>query len=220
MRTRARRKPGRPAEGDINQRERLLEVACERLAAVGADAITLREVARRAQVSASLANYYFVDRHGLIEAVRNERLLPLSRALCQTMRERRGDPGTGIATFIQMFHGVAARNPWFAPLLFLHSPRAREDEPARPPDALQPIVELLTSLVNAAQRAGSVRADLRAEHVVLSLLSLCSFAYVVRDEFAQQLGLDLGSGGVPALTLHQMAILRGGLQSPRQDPRS
>ena len=46
------------------------------------------------------------------------------------------------------------------------------------------------------------------------------FAYVVREEFAQQLGLDLSSGGVPALTLHQMAILRGGLQSPRQDPRS
>lgn len=220
MRPRARRKPGRPADGDSNQRERLLEVACQQLAAVGAEAVTLREVARRAQVSPSLANYYFVDRHGLIEAVRNERLLPLSRALCQTMRERRGEPGTGIATFIQMFHGVAARNPWFAPLLFLHTPRARDFEPARPPDALQPIVELLTSLVTAAQRSGAIRTDLRAEHAVLSLLSLCSFAYVVRPEFAQQLGLDLTTGGVPALTLHQMAILRGGLQSPRQEPRS
>lgn len=220
MRSRTSRKPGRPVDGEINQRERLLETACQQLAAVGAQAITLREVARRAQVSASLANYYFVDRQGLIEAVRNERLLPLSRALCQTMRERRGDPGTGIATFIQMFHGVAARNPWFTPLLFLHTPRAREYDPAPPPDALQPIVELLGGLVAAAQKAGAIRGDLRAEHVVLSLLSLCSFVYMAREEFALQLGLDRGPAEVPALTLHQMALLRGGLQSPRQDARS
>ncbi|MGC4028774.1 MAG: TetR/AcrR family transcriptional regulator [Steroidobacteraceae bacterium] len=216
---RASRKPGRPVETDISQRERLLEAACSHLATAGAESLTLRGVALRAGVSPSLANYYFVDRGGLIDAVRNERLLPLSRALCRSMQERRGDPGGGIAAFIQNFHGVAARNPWFAPMLFLHTPRLREDEPGRPVDALAPIVELLGQLVTAAQQVGAVRHDLRVENAVLSLLSLCAFAYVARDTLATQLGIDRGLGGAPALTLHQMAILRSGLQSPRQEAR-
>lgn len=216
----ASRRPGRPVENEVSQRERLLEAACIQLVAVGAESLTLREVARRAGVSPSLANYYFVDRRGLIEAVRNERLLPLSRALCRSMQERRNDPGSGIAAFIQNFHGVAARNPWFAPMLFLHTPKGREDEPGHPADALAPIVELLGQLVAAAQQTGAVRRDLRVENAVLSLLSLCAFAYVARDAFATQLGLDRSLGGAPALTLHQMAILRGGLQSPRQESRS
>lgn len=213
------RKPGRPVESDTSQREQLLEAACS-LAAMGAESLTLREVARRAGVSASLANYYFVDRLGLIEAIRNERLLPLSRALCRSMQERRSDPGSAIPAFIQNFHGVAARNPWFAPLLFLHTPRPREDEPGQPVDALAPIVQQLGQLVSSAQLHGAIRRDLRAENVVLSLLSLCAFAYVARDSLAMQLGIDRGLGSAPALTLHQVAILRSGLQSPRQDSRS
>src|SRR5690606_31183572 len=155
MARKSSRKPGRPAESDTSQREKLLEAACTLVAATGAESLTLREVARRAGVSASLANYYFVDRLGLIEAIRNERLLPLSRALCRSMQERRADPGSGIPAFIQNFHGAAARNPWFAPLLFLHTPRAREDEPGQPVDALAPIVQLLGQLVTSAQQHGA-----------------------------------------------------------------
>lgn len=214
------RKPGRPAESGASQRERLLEAACTQVARTGAESLTLREVARLARVSPSLANYYFMDRNGLIAAVRNERLLPLAHALCRATQERSGDPGSGIASFIQNFHGVAARHPWFTPLLFLHTPRAREDEAGRPTDALALIVDLLRRLVTAGQQAREVRRDLRVENAVLSLLSLCAFVYLARDALAEQLGIDRGLGGAPALTLHQMAILRSGLQSPRQDPES
>lgn len=217
---RARRKPGRPASNPASQREKLLEAACRQLARTDTTSLTLREVAREAGVSPSLANYYFVDRHGLVTAIHNERLLPLTRALCRAVEERSGDPGSGIASFIQNFHGLAARHPWFAPLLFLHTPRPREDEPGRPTDALSLLTTLLRQLVAAAQRAGEIRRDLRTENAVLSLLSLCAFAYVARGALAEQLGLDRGLGGAPALTLHQMAILRGGLQSPRHDARS
>jgi AcrR family transcriptional regulator len=177
-------------------------------------------VARLAEVSPSLASYYFIDRDGLIDAVRSERLLPLAQTFCQAVRDRRGDAAGGIAAFIQIFHAVASRNAWFVPLLFLHTPTAREDQPGRPSDALQPILTLLSQLVTGAQQAGAIRRDLRPEYVVMSLLSLCGFSFLARDTLAESLGIDRSAGSAAALTLHQMAILRGGLQSPRQDSRS
>jgi TetR/AcrR family transcriptional regulator len=216
----ARRGPGRPVKAPADQRERILEAACNRLADAGLAGVTLREVARHAGVSPSLANYYFLDRAGLVHAIQHERVLPLAHALCNGVRERRLDAAGGIAAFIQQFNTIGARNPWFARLLFLHTPLRQADQIAHPIDGLRLVTTFLLGLVEGAQQSGAIRRDLRAESIAMSLLSLCGFTFAARELLPELLGLDRTPAGVPGLTLHQMAMLRGGLQSPRQESRS
>ena len=201
----AGRKPGRPAGESTEQREALLDAAAELFAENGSEGASLKQIADRARVSAPLAAYYFGGKDGLFEAVLAERLEPRLGVLVDAIRARTGPAGPTLAVFIQQFGALAARNPWLPALA------------QREPDAMAQLTDLLRTLIERGQEEGEIRRDLESSSIVLSLLSLCCYAWTARATLAPSLGLELDVAGASRLTLHHLALLRYGLHKPRQE---
>jgi AcrR family transcriptional regulator len=199
------RKPGRPLGESTAQREALLDAAAWAFAEAGRDGVTLKQVADRARVSAPLASYYFGGKSGLYETVLAERLEPRFNVLLDTLRGPVAGPAAALATFIQQFGAIAARTPWLPDLV------------RREPAQLARLIGLLLPLVASGQSSDEIRSDLAPQAIVLSLLSLCSYAWIARDTLEPALDFDLDAAGAARLTLHHLALLRSGLHKPRPE---
>jgi AcrR family transcriptional regulator len=202
------RRPGRPTGESAAQREALLDAAAWAFAEAGRGGVTLKQVADRARVSAPLASYYFGGKSGLYETVLAERLEPRFKALLDALRTPAGSPAATLSTFIQQFGASAARNPWMPDLV------------RREPAQLARLTGLMLPLIASGQASGEIRSDLNVHAIALSLISLCSFAWIARETLEPALGIDLDAGGAARLTLHHLALLRSGLHKPRQDSAS
>ena len=89
-RKRARRSRGYH-HGDL--KAALVEAAAELLAAKGAEALTLRAVARRVGVSQAAPYRHFADRRALVAAVAERGFTRLQQAMMEGMRSASGRPG-------------------------------------------------------------------------------------------------------------------------------
>jgi TetR/AcrR family transcriptional regulator len=208
MARRNTRRPGRPLGESNAQREALLDAAAWAFAQAGREGVTLKQVADRARVSAPLASYYFGGKTGLYESVLAERFEPRLAALLETLRTPVGSPPAALSTFIQQFDAIAARNPWLPDLL------------RREPAQLARLIGLLLPVIASGQASAEIRGDLSPQAIALSLMSLCSYAWIARDTLEPALGIDLDAAGASRLTLHHLALLRSGLHKPRQESSS
>jgi AcrR family transcriptional regulator len=208
MPRRTLRKAGRPHGESTAQREALLDAAAWAFASSGRDGVTLKQVADRARVSAPLTSYYFGGKSGLYETVLAERLAPRFNALLETLRGPATGPGAALATFIQQFGAIAARTPWMPDLI------------RREPAQLAQLTSLLLPLIISGQANDEIRNDLSPQAIALSLLSLCSYAWIARDTLEPVLDIGLDAAGAARLTLHHLALLRSGLHKPRQESSS
>ena len=76
--SRSRERPGRPlADPDRDTRSRLLDAATALFAEHGVAATSFSTIARRAGLTPAMVHYHFDDREQLIDAVVDERLVPL-----------------------------------------------------------------------------------------------------------------------------------------------
>jgi AcrR family transcriptional regulator len=208
MARKSTRRPGRPLGESTAQREALLDAAAVAFAEAGREGVTLKQVADRARVSAPLASYYFGGKSGLYETVLAERLEPRFNALLDSLRTPAGSPAATLSTFIQQFGAIAARNPWMPDLM-----RREQAQLAR-------LTAPLLPLIASGQASGEIRNDLNVQAIALSLMSLCSYAWIARDTLETALGMDLDAGSAARLTLHHLALLRSGLHKPRQESSS
>jgi AcrR family transcriptional regulator len=99
-RPKRKRGPGRPqksANGD-DARERILDAAESLFAHHGLDAVSVRDVARKAHVDTALVHYYFDTKRGLFDAVFERRAAILNRARIAAMTAYEEAPGPGGVT--------------------------------------------------------------------------------------------------------------------------
>jgi AcrR family transcriptional regulator len=90
-----RRKPGRPqrtANGE-GARERILDSAENLFAHHGLDAVSVRDVARKAHVDTALVHYYFDTKRGLFDAVFERRAAILNQVRIATINTYEAAPG-------------------------------------------------------------------------------------------------------------------------------
>jgi TetR/AcrR family transcriptional regulator len=107
------RKPGRPPTGNVDQRERLLDAAALSFAEGGIAATSLRALSRGTGVTPAMWNYYFGSKDRLVEAVVEERLIPVlenQKARLLDLADR--DCPALIAAFVSGIHTAVARHPW------------------------------------------------------------------------------------------------------------
>jgi TetR/AcrR family transcriptional regulator len=203
-RTPALRRPGRPSRQSRDQRQALLHAARDAFGEHGLEAVSLRRIAERAEVAPSLAHYYFGNLAGLRKAVFDECVAPALTTLADAVRNRREEPTAALTAFMQQCAALAARHVWLPRLAMEY----------------QPVTSLALALVREGQTRGTIRRDVPASSIALSVLALCLFPYAARDSVSETLGVDCSPAGAAALTLHHVALLRSGVQSPRQDSRS
>jgi len=202
------RQRGRPPGMRSIQRSRLLQAAGELLAEPGGGDFSLRRVTQRAGVTAALANYYFVNRDGLLAALVQERAAPRIDDLISATRVRATQPVTALTFLLQRMTSLAATDALLRSCLLLPAGRPLRDR----------LRALTGELLQRAQAQGQLRADLPVDYLSDTLLGISLFPFL---ESAGN--TDNAAERAAALTLHHIALLQDGIvrvHRPRQESGS
>ncbi len=212
------RRAGRPSAGGDDapdHREALIDAARDEFAAHGFAATSLRQVALAAKVTPALANYYFRDKAGLLDAVMDRRVAPLVRDMAAAVAAAGPAPGPAIAAFVRHYTATAAANPWLPQLIVrevLNSEGVlREAFPQRFAGGM---AAMLGGLVAAGKARGDFRADLDTPAIVMSIVSLCIFPFVAAPMVNGALGIDTSAANAATLADHHLAVLLAGIANP------
>lgn len=211
------RRPGRPSAraDDAGQRDRLVDAAVTLFAGQGVAATSTKAIAAAAGVTPALVHYYFRDREQLLEAVFEERLLPLVDQVFGAAPAPASPPD--IATLIQALAGrlirVAAATPWF-PGLWIREivgtdGRLRERLVQRV--AVQRAT-LITGPLAAAHAAGKLNPGLEPALVMVSLIGLTLLPLATTHIWRRLPGTE--HIDTEALVRHVTALLAHGLAAP------
>lgn len=205
------RAPGRPSGDNQAQRQQLLDIATSRFSQYGIQATSLRAIADQAGVTPALLNYYFGNKQKLVEAMVEERFMPLVLRASASLAEAGDDPQALVAAFIRDMSRTAVEHPWISQLwvreILCDGGLLRE----RVMQRVAPLVPLLLAQRFAeAQTRGALNADLDPRLMVVSLIGLTILPYAAapiwRGVFANaQIGDD-------ALITHTLALLRQGME--------
>lgn len=213
------RAPGRPpanrrsADGDI--RERLLDAAIACYVRGGIAATSLREIAREANVTPALLNYYFGGKDELRDAVVAERVLPAVMQMRGGVQEAGDDMPALISAFVGGIGRAAAVNPWF-PALWVREVLC-EGGNLRELLFTQVGPQIPVAMVGrfaAAQQRGEINPDLDPRLLMISLVGLTLFP-IAGAPIWRRLFADAGFGtddlDLDTLRRHTLALLDGGL---------
>jgi TetR/AcrR family transcriptional regulator len=199
---------GRPQTGADDHRERLVDAGRDLFAAAGYAATSLRQISLRAGVTPALAHYYFKDKPGLFEAVVRERIAPLVDGIETALKEQGADAVAALSGFVQHFTLACSRHPWLPQLLL----RELAGDAGAALQVTRGLAGKLHALVMAGQARHAIRSDLRAEAIVLSVLSLCAFPFLAGSGLRRQLHMQTDASSAPGMTLHHLAVLQDGLK--------
>lgn len=207
-----KRLPGRrPTADAIDLRERLLDAALACFAAHGIGATSLRDIARRAGVTAALVHYYFGDKLQLQQAVVAERLWPVMAQVHAGMGEADDDVAAMVAGFVAGITRVVAAHPWL-PTLWVREILC-EGGALRGVmiERIGPLLpRLLVERLAAAQRAGRLNSELDPRLVVVSMVGLTMFPLASAPIWQQLFGA--GELGAHTVQRHTLALLTRGLE--------
>ncbi|WP_236715493.1 TetR/AcrR family transcriptional regulator [Pseudomonas sp. BMS12] len=192
-------------------RAQLLDIATDLFAHQGIRATSLRAIAERAGVTPALLNYYFGGKEKLVDAMVEERFLPLVVRAAEGLQRAGEDPQALVEAFIREMGRNVAEQPWLPQLwvreILCEGGVLRE----RLVDRVAPLVPLLLAQrFAAAQARGALNAELDPRLLVVSLIGLTLLPYAAapiwRGVFANpQIGDD-------ALIAHTLALLKGGME--------
>jgi AcrR family transcriptional regulator len=204
--------PGRPSGDSPLQRERLLDAAVQAFAHGGIQASSLRGIARQAGVTPALINYYFGNKQRLVEAVVDERLLPLIEGVAMRLRQAGDEPRELVGQFVRGMSEMVVSHPWIPPLwvreILCEGGALRDLLTSR----VAPLIPLLLAQrFAAAQARGALNPALDPRLLVVSLIGLSMLPYAAaplwRGIFANpQIGDE-------ALIAHTLALLEHGMEA-------
>jgi len=208
------RSPGRPAKSRVDQRERLLDVAIALFGKQGIAATPLSAIARRARVTPAMLHYYFGNRERLLDALVDERIVPLMATLQGDLDAAALAPRERILAFVRDLFALLAANPWL-PTLWLREVLSeggllRERLLAHIGARIAP---RLSGTIAAAQAEGALNPALDPRLVVVSLIGLTLFPLAARPLWTRL--LDAGDIGPDDLARHTLTLLEHGLGASR-----
>ena len=168
----------RPLRKDAERnRQRILQAAAEVFTEKGLRA-TLDDVADRAGVGVGTVYRRFPDKEALVEALFTDRLDTVVGYAEQALAEP--DPWTGLAFFLERAATVIAGDRGLRQIL-MYATYGRD----RVDQARTRMLPVVSAMVERAQAAGQVRADLRPTDIPLTLFMLSAtseYALHVRPE--------------------------------------
>ncbi|MCI1899025.1 MAG: TetR/AcrR family transcriptional regulator [Enterobacter sp.] len=112
------RRPGRPrgAKPTATSRERLLDIALDLFSRQGIAHTSLNAIAKEAGVTPAMLHYYFNSREQLLDAMIEERFLPLRSAIGAIFDTHPDDPVNALTQMVETLAELAGQYHWFAPL--------------------------------------------------------------------------------------------------------
>lgn len=211
------RRRGRPSAqaapgGDAAVRDHLMQAALELFAAQGIAATPLTQIARRAEVTPALLHYYFGSRGKLVEALVEERLLPLTGKLGQGLAATPRSLREAVEALVGGIVALLAANPWFPQLWVrevLHEGgQLRQHLVQRVAPLLAPRVR---DLIAAAQARGEINPALEPRLFMVSLIGLTVFPFAAEPVWRAVYPAEDITPEV--LRRHALALLLHGLEA-------
>lgn len=209
-RAKPRRRAGRPGGDEQDLRARLLDVAITQFARAGIGATSLRAIAVEAGVTPAMLHYYFGDKARLVQAMIDERLLPVFVSLRTRLEHAGSEPMALIEGFVRGIGEVVAQHPWLPSLwvreILCEGGALRE---VLFQQAVPNLPQMLAQRFTSAQADGRLNAALDPRLLVVSLVGLTLFpaagAPIWRRAFdAEELGPE-------AMLEHTLALLGHGV---------
>ena len=168
-----RRGPGRPiAQASQDQRERLLASATTVFSQYGIAATALNAIAQHAGVTTAMVHYYFKNRDQLLDAVVEERLMPLLNSIAGPALLEEADPVQMLLNFCRAVILTADAARWWPPLwvreVAADGGLLREKLAPRFKSLAGPIIQRIV----LGQQQGKINPHLEARLTFVSLLGL------------------------------------------------
>ncbi|SEE04238.1 transcriptional regulator, TetR family [Streptomyces sp. 2231.1] len=142
-------------ESDTTLRERLVDAGVELLAAEGPQALTLREIARRAGVSHGAPRRYFPTHRELLSAIARRGFAELAARTEETLAREPADPRARVAALARTYVEFALDSPGMYELMFRHDLLESGHLGLR--ETSLPLFALLTELVGRADPEAQAR---------------------------------------------------------------
>lgn len=203
------RRPGRPRgnKPTATSREQLLDIALDLFARQGIARTSLNAIAKEAGVTPAMLHYYFNSREQLLDAMIEERFLPLRSAIATLFSAHPDDPVTALTLMVKKLADLAVEHRWFAPLwmqeVIGEMPVLRAHLQARFGDEKY---QAMLETIARWQQEGKLNHDLAPELLFTTLLSLVlvPFSRMRNDERLHTLSPD-------SVVRHALAVIGSGI---------
>ena len=202
-------KRGRPVfQDDDSVQSRLLRAAAELFASYEFRAVSIRQIAKKANVNTAMIHYYFVDKLGLFTAMMEQVSLPVEQAL----NEIAAKDELSIKDFISTWIAALADNPWYSIFIIregiIGEGPVRDATSERLRKSMAPV--MLRALEND-QKNGRIRENLDLNLVIMSLVSVLNFPFLVRPLMEKSLGISFDHDEIHVLTEHVTDVFLHGV---------
>lgn len=205
----AKARPGRPKGRDSEQsRQALIDAARDLFSVREFSAVSLRQIAERANVNPAMVHYHFGGKEGLYSAMLEERFAPLLQQLELLPSER-----PTLSHFVDSYVRMLAANPWLPNLVVREvlygASSFREKFIERFASRAGSIVP---QIIKEESVAGRLRADLDPVFATLSLLSMALFPFIGRPVVEPALGLEMDESFVQSWVDHVLRLFYEGAE--------
>jgi TetR/AcrR family transcriptional regulator len=203
------RRPGRPRGGKraTASREQLLDIALNLFSRQGIANTSLNTIAKAAGVTPAMLHYYFNSREQLLDAMIEERFLPLRSRIVNLFAANPGSPVNALSEMVNVLAELAEEYHWFAPLwmqeVIGEMPVLRTHLQARFGDEKY---QAMLATVKGWQQNGKLNPALAPELLFSTLLSLVlvPFSRMRNDERLNTLTPDI-------IVRHVLAVIGNGI---------
>lgn len=207
-------KPGRP-KGDPQTRAALVDAARACFLHNAYERVSIRELARRANVDAAMIRYYFGSKAGLFETMVRETIAPVAQILKHNLSCELHSP----EELMQAYYQMMAANPALPRLIFQVLNNQNDNEAFTVLSGV--FREMLGNASGwvqqlAAQRQLNVNLD--PQLIRLSFISLMVFPLIAPKVLMQEFGLELTDNWLTKLLNHNRIVMREGLFNPDNLP--
>lgn len=197
--TKARKLPSaKPSAPDASQdtEARILAAARVVFTRAGTAGARMQDIAREAGVNQALLHYYFRTKQALADRVLREAAGKILAALPQTLRAD-ASLEDALSGFVRSYITTMRQTPFLPPYLAAEA----HHNPARvlaifaavtgrsPEQGPPPVLAVAQQMIDARVAAGEMR-PIRAEQLVINVMSLLAFPFVARSILGGVLAMD------------------------------
>ncbi|GGY89499.1 MAG: hypothetical protein PWP74_1115 [Shewanella sp.] len=207
-------KPGRP-KGDPQTRAALVDAARACFLHNAYERVSIRELARRANVDAAMIRYYFGSKAGLFETMVRETIAPVAQILKHNLSCELHSP----EELMQAYYQMMAANPALPRLIFQVLNNQNDNEAfAVLSGVFREMLGNASGWVQQLAARRQLNVNLDPQLIRLSFISLMVFPLIAPKVLMQEFGLELTDNWLTKLLNHNRIVMREGLFNPDNLP--
>jgi len=155
-----------------NLKRVLLDQALALIEEKGSYDFTMRELARRTEVTHGAPYRHFSDKNALLAAIAEDGYTLLQKALLKRRKQEGTDPVRHLRTLAQEVVKFAIKRPFHYQLMFGNLLKDADEKHPALKEAAGGVFELLAGIIAACQKQGSARTDFSPIELAIGAWSL------------------------------------------------